>query len=662
MSFGKFTRQEIIDLISGSWSPYWGGTGGGGIPGAPLNSVQFNSGSAFSGSSNFTYLYDSNALNLSGSEHIRDGGSTLNFNPTLIPGLTIWLNSDTLTSSYSNGDTVLEWTSSVNSPTANFLNGASNPIYYTSSIVTAKGNVPAVRVDAIAGAYLLNGTAWTLFAANSASVFVVYVPKSNNYNVYSTDAGSAVNNGAWNVGALNSGSIQLFTTAAQSGYPVSMPGANSGGHIGSLYSRTGYYEFFNNGTSSGSLSTTTFDAGSGNHILGYTTEPITGTGDVDIVELIVYNNILSATDRQLVEGYLAWKFWGLGNPLSSIHPYNTTIPTYISPSTDNLLSFYNFTSSLLSYIGSDGEFYGTASWARNSLTASYITASYVIGPYGSNSVYSASYAASASYINLSTVVAPGSNEQILFNNNNFISGSSNFYFRKDLNGSELGNVELRGDNTLFNSIGFSARGSFLLGVSNVVSSSYGVTMGYGNVNRGDHSFLAGYINTSNATYGFATGQNNTLYKDGGVSLGSGNINNGKFSLTTGQGTQTNADYSFAGGNSSNTAGLHSLAYGEFVVTSASAQVAIGKYNTLNNTTDLFVIGKGNSSLRADIFAADLNTVKVSGSLSVSTGSNTQPAMQVNSDGVLVLGEYSTTPPVVIGGMIYSGSEFYLGFV
>jgi hypothetical protein len=67
MSFGKFTRQEIIDLISGSWSPYWGGTGESGTPGGPLNSIQFNSASIFSGSSTFTYDTNTNGLYYTGS-------------------------------------------------------------------------------------------------------------------------------------------------------------------------------------------------------------------------------------------------------------------------------------------------------------------------------------------------------------------------------------------------------------------------------------------------------------------------------------------------------------------------------------------------------------------------------------------------------------------
>lgn len=47
--------------------------------------------------------------------------------------------------------------------------------------------------------------------------------------------------------------------------------------------------------------------------------------------------------------------------------------------------------------GLTGSLFGTASWARNSLTASFVTASNVWGPFGSNSVISSSYAVTSSY-------------------------------------------------------------------------------------------------------------------------------------------------------------------------------------------------------------------------------------------------------------------------
>lgn len=50
-----------------------------------------------------------------------------------------------------------------------------------------------------------------------------------------------------------------------------------------------------------------------------------------------------------------------------------------------------------SFTGSfTGSLFGTSSWATNSLTASFVTGSNVFGPFGSNSIVSASFAVSSS--------------------------------------------------------------------------------------------------------------------------------------------------------------------------------------------------------------------------------------------------------------------------
>jgi hypothetical protein len=72
-----------------------------------------------------------------------------------------------------------------------------------------------------------------------------------------------------------------------------------------------------------------------------------------------------------------------------------------------------------------GSLFGTASWAQNALTASFVTASNVYGPFGSNSVLSASYSVSssnalssslaqtASFITASNVYGPFGSNSIL---------------------------------------------------------------------------------------------------------------------------------------------------------------------------------------------------------------------------------------------------------
>lgn len=70
---------------------------------------------------------------------------------------------------------------------------------------------------------------------------------------------------------------------------------------------------------SGGLNTGTSNASIGLDY-GYSTSPFSG----NIYEILVYNSTLSNTDRQNVEGYLAWK-WGLQASLPTTHPYYGSI-------------------------------------------------------------------------------------------------------------------------------------------------------------------------------------------------------------------------------------------------------------------------------------------------------------------------------------------------
>lgn len=46
----------------------------------------------------------------------------------------------------------------------------------------------------------------------------------------------------------------------------------------------------------------------------------------NIGEVLIYNSVLSAADRQKAEGYLAWRWWGAGTPLPADHPYKYARP------------------------------------------------------------------------------------------------------------------------------------------------------------------------------------------------------------------------------------------------------------------------------------------------------------------------------------------------
>ena len=57
-----------------------------------------------------------------------------------------------------------------------------------------------------------------------------------------------------------------------------------------------------------------------------TLREIASPWDGVVCEIVSYGSTLSTTDRQKMEGYLAWK-WNLVSLLPAGHPYKTTRPT-----------------------------------------------------------------------------------------------------------------------------------------------------------------------------------------------------------------------------------------------------------------------------------------------------------------------------------------------
>ena len=124
-----------------------------------------------------------------------------------------------------------------------------------------------------------------------------------------------------------------------------------------------------------------------------------------------------------------------------------------------------FLSNTGSFTGSfTGELIGTASWATNALTASFVTASNVYGPFGSNSILSASYASqslSSSYSDTASYalngLPPGTSGQILQ-----IDLSNQYQLQTTINdssGNSSVNFESRvlGDSTSTDSIDYANR-------------------------------------------------------------------------------------------------------------------------------------------------------------------------------------------------------------
>ena len=233
------------------------------------------------------------------------------FAPTQVPGCSLWLDgADSSTVIYT-GASVTQWNDkSGNSRNATLFN--SNSPTYSSNGMNFTG------IQALS----------TSLTASSTTESGFVICKFTNFSANSTLLGSINGQGGRQ---FRVGSNAIIETIKQDIVGVLYTGAT-------LSSNTTYLlEYVNNGTTLTHYSNaSTYASGSSiAYIGGLTTgiggrlqaggglqEPLTGV----INEIVVFSIEVSSTQRQLVEGYLAWK-WGLTANLPSNHPYKNT-PVY----------------------------------------------------------------------------------------------------------------------------------------------------------------------------------------------------------------------------------------------------------------------------------------------------------------------------------------------
>jgi hypothetical protein len=93
-------------------------------------------------------------------------------------------------------------------------------------------------------------------------------------------------------------------------------------HIGNFNSAANAWSFFMNGTSEFSTGTNT---------VAFSTGPIIGSNNLTafwpgkVAEILIFNAVLSQSDREKVEGYLAHR-WGIESVLPAPHPYKSSPP------------------------------------------------------------------------------------------------------------------------------------------------------------------------------------------------------------------------------------------------------------------------------------------------------------------------------------------------
>jgi hypothetical protein len=137
---------------------------------------------------------------------------------------------------------------------------------------------------------------------------------------------------------------------------------------------------------------------------------------------------------------------------------------------------------------------------------------------------------------------------------------------------------------------------------------------------------------ANARGGHAEGNHTDVYDEYGHAEGEFTMTNargahseGWYSMATGQHAHAEGSRTIAQGTGSHAEGSGSWAEAHYshasgIGTKASAvgQSVVGKFNVVDNTTSLFVIGNGTSNTnRSDLFLADADGIQISGSLTMS---------------------------------------------
>jgi len=231
------------------------------------------------------------------------------FFPTYIPGIQLWLDgADPLATGTppANGTAITTW--SDKSGNGRNGTGTGSPAY-----VSASSNI------SFNGSQYFT-TAYTSFAP-AETIFVVYNITNNTSQAALVDTnssgGRSFQHFAGNGPSLASSGIAWRATGT-------LPITSGVTYIaGVSYSTAGISIFVNGLLSVTNATNPSFTAGT--TTIGYgnfNSFYLTGS----ISEIIIYNAVLSTSQRQIVEGYLAWK-WNMRTSLAINHPFRNFVPT-----------------------------------------------------------------------------------------------------------------------------------------------------------------------------------------------------------------------------------------------------------------------------------------------------------------------------------------------
>jgi hypothetical protein len=254
----------------------------------------------------------------------------LAFLPPQISGCSLWLDAADSTTIVQSTGSVSQW----NDKSGNGYNATATSGHYPTVHSKGQNGLNTLTFDG-ATQYLQFANSNVLdFNTNDFAVFAAV--QFNLNGVTQTFIGkTSTGFPQWRLGTeANNYMVLTIYNSSGAGATSQGPAISGWGFVsGMVYRSTGDILYLNGtgqpsgGTITGSLSTTAITT------IGNLTPSSARYWAADMGEIIVYTGTLTTSQRQLIEGYLAWK-WGLQASLPSSHPYYYNNPTVTHP-------FYN---------------------------------------------------------------------------------------------------------------------------------------------------------------------------------------------------------------------------------------------------------------------------------------------------------------------------------
>jgi hypothetical protein len=368
------------------------------------------------------------------------GDSTL-YNPLAIPGCFLWLDAADTASIVLSGSNVTQWNDKSNSG-YNFTQAttASQPTY--SAMSNGKNAINFATSKYMTNSSVAFRTNYSIFAVGYSSStgygrllhgyptfdYALFFGSGSGVTQFATFVGSSV--APWNAETTNSPATSIASLCL-------MEVTNNNTSTGLISYVNGTAQTAKNGTTVAFTGLTLGVQGNTNG------QPWNGY----IAEILIYNSVLTTTQRQQVEGYLASK-WAIQSSLPVAHPYYSVAPTSttLSPfnpmSVGGCISWYDAmdTTTITQSAGAvsqwaDKSGYGsdlTQATAGNKPT--YVTDGIIKGP-------TVSFAsASAQYLGGGTNFALGTKGFAMFAvvKMNDAAATNNYIYNKALYGSATG--------------------------------------------------------------------------------------------------------------------------------------------------------------------------------------------------------------------------------